>query len=179
MTRHQTQSPPRGHQGASVPDWHGLGLPAGCTGALMAAYLLLRPYGDAAGGDTAAAAEAFASTWWVVAHVCGLLALASCAWLVARFASRRPTWGAGLARTLALVGTVLVLPYYGAETFALHVIGREALTGDPAVLELVEPVRNQLVAMTMFGLGLALLAVRTSARIASTAPRRSPRRCRC
>lgn len=63
-----------------------------------------------------------------------------------------------LSRTLGLGGLVLVLPYFGAETFALHVIGKEGVAGNTAALDLVEPIRNQPVAMVMFGLGLVLLA---------------------
>ena len=141
------------------------------TGVFMAAYLLLRPYGDADGGPAAVAA-AFASWLWVAAHVLGMLAIASFARLAVRIADEqtaqagRPrSWvPARIARWSALAGTVLVLPYYGAETFALHVIGKAALAGgatgvDVTTLALAEQVRNEPVAMAMFGLGLVLLAV--------------------
>ena len=52
-----------------------------------------------------------------------------------------------------------MLPYYGAETFGLHALGRAALAGDQGVLQLVDDIRDQPVALTMFGLGLILLAV--------------------
>lgn len=133
--------------------------PAVGTGALMLIYLLARPYGDASGATTPEAADAFASTWWVVAHVAGALALASYAWLALRLADFVPGVAGSLSRALGLGGLVLALPYFGAETFALHVIGKQAVAGNTAVLDLVEPIRNQPVAMTMFGLGLVLLAV--------------------
>ncbi|MFT3971599.1 MAG: hypothetical protein QM695_15310 [Micropruina sp.] len=64
-----------------------------------------------------------------------------------------------LARWAGLAGVVLVLPYFGAETFALHVIGRHAASGETGLPALVEEIRNQPVAITMFGLGRLLLAV--------------------
>jgi hypothetical protein len=57
-----------------------------------------------------------------------------------------------------MTGLVLVLPYYGAETFALHVIAQHSAT-EPGSMDLVEQIRNQPVAITAFGIGLLLLAV--------------------
>lgn len=126
------------------------------TGVLMAVYLLVRPYGDA--GSESENAQAFASTAWLVAHVCGALALASVGRLGLRLADLTDSVAARVARWSGLAGAVLVLPYYGAETFALHVIGRQALT-DPAALALAEEVRNVPVALATFGIGLVLLMV--------------------
>lgn len=123
---------------------------------LMALYLLIRPYGDA--GSTTEAAQAFASTRWIVAHVCGALALASIGSLGLRLADLYPSRSARLARWSGLAGAALVLPYYGAETFGLHAVGARALW-DPAAFDLVDQIRNQPVAMTMFALGLVLIAV--------------------
>lgn len=128
-------------------------------GVLMATYLLVRPYGDAAGGTSLQAAEAFASPRWVVAHLAGVLALASVGRLAMRLHDIEPSRLTRIARTTGLAGVVLVLPYYGAETFGLHAIGTAALAGDPGVLQLVDPVRGQPVAMTAFGIGLLLLGV--------------------
>ena len=52
-----------------------LAMPAAASGLLMAAYLLLRPYGDGGSATTPQAAAAFASSWWVVAHLAGALSL--------------------------------------------------------------------------------------------------------
>lgn len=126
------------------------------AGVLMAFYLLLRPYGDA---DSATeAARAFASTRWIVAHVCGALAIASIGALGLRLADLYPSRPARVARWSGLTGAALVLPYYGAETFGLHAIGVRALS-EPAAFTLAEAVRNQPVAITMFVLGLLLVAV--------------------
>ncbi len=137
-------------------------MPAVGSGLLMALYLLLRPYGDSPGevSSPQVQAEAFASTWWVVAHVCGALALVMFAWLALRLADvDRTSFTARVARWSGLAGAVLVLPYYGAETFALHVIGSHAAAGQLDLLTLVPDIRNQPAAITMFGLGLVLLAV--------------------
>ncbi len=134
-------------------------VPLGTTGILMAVYLLVRPYGDMT-SSAAEQAAAFASPWWVVAHVAGALALVGFGRLALRLADLERDWFVTrLARWAGLAGVVLVLPYFGAETFALHVIGRHAAAGEPALLALVEQIRNQPVAITLFGLGLLLLAV--------------------
>lgn len=126
------------------------------SGLLMAAYLLLRPYGDA-DGLGASAADAFASPLWVTAHVCGAAALTLSvvvAHLVAGVAAR----GVGrFARVSGVLGIAMVLPYYGAEAFGLHAIGVAAQV-DPALVNLADDVRNQPVAITLFGAGLLLLA---------------------
>lgn len=124
------------------------------TGVLMAVYLLARPYGDA--GDGAAAA--YASTAWVVAHVCGTLALASAARLGLRLSDLSDDVSARLARWSGLLGVVLVLPFYGLETFGLHAIGERALT-DPAMLELTDEIRYHPAAIAGFGIGLLLISV--------------------
>lgn len=125
------------------------------SGVLMAAYLLLRPYGDAHGGQDEV--DAMASTLWVAAHVCGVLALATFAWLVVRLSYLQEDWPGLVGRWSAQVGLVLMLPYYGAEAFALHVVARHAATA-PDSMDLVEQIRNQPAAITAFGTGLLLLA---------------------
>lgn len=137
-------------------------VPLGMTGSLMAVYLLARPYGDSPGVASTAAqqAAAFASPWWVVAHVAGALALVGFGRLTLRLADLEGEWFVTrLARWAGLAGVMLVLPYFGAETFALHVIGLHATSGETGLLVLVEEIRNQPVAITMFGVGLLLLAV--------------------
>ena len=60
---------------------------------------------------------------------------------------------------LGWIGAGLTLPYYGAEVFGLHAIAAQAVQdGSPALLELTDVVRYQPAAVTMFGLGLVLLA---------------------
>lgn len=134
------------------------------SGILMAAYLGLRPYGDQS-SDPATIAAAFADWRWVASHVCGLLALAQFGRLTQRLedlsrGEGRPSRLARLARATGLGGALLVLPYYGAETFGLHALGQARLA-DPGfpLVALSEAVRNQPVALTLFGAGLTSLAV--------------------
>lgn len=135
-----------------------LTMPAATSGLLMAAYLLLRPYGDAISATSPGAAAAFAHPSWVLAHLAGALALVQLGRVGLRIddALRTPT--TRIARGSGLAGALLVLPYYGAETFGLHAIGLTGLT-DPSVLPAVEAVRGHPAAVTTFGLGLLLLAV--------------------
>lgn len=128
------------------------------AGTLMAGYLLLRPYGDVSSQPHEVAA-AFADWRWVASHVAGLLGVGSLGRLASRIHDLHPGLPARAAHTLALAGVVLVLPYYGAETFALNAIGREALATDNlALLDLAPLIRNHAVALTTFGAGLVSLA---------------------
>ena len=63
-----------------------------------------------------------------------------------------------MARWSALIGLVLVLPYYGAETFGLHAIGAAVVEGGPATPALADDLRSQPAALSLFGAGLLLLA---------------------
>jgi len=113
---------------------------------LFVAYPALRPYGDATPDGMAAA---FSSPAWLIAH------LAAVAGFVAI--------GVGLMRistpaaAIWTAGTALVLPYYGAEAFALH--GLAGMLSGPQLAAAAEAVRGGAVAMTCFGAGLVLLAV--------------------
>jgi hypothetical protein len=111
------------------------------------AYPLLRPWGDAA-PDTAAAA--FAAPGWLAGHLAAAagFVLVGLALLAAdeRVAAR--IWW---------VGAGLTLLYYGAETFALNALG--ARVADAAQLAaLTEAIRMGPVQITVFGVGLVLLA---------------------
>lgn len=135
-----------------------LRLPLLVTGGTMAAYLVLRPYGDHGATLDHDAATAFASPWWVVAHLCGVVALASFAHLAVRVDDLAGGAAGRLARWSALIGLVLVLPYYGAETFGLHAIGAAVVEGGPATPALADDIRSQPAALSLFGAGLLLLA---------------------
>ena len=121
------------------------------TGLLFALYSAVRPYSTEVG---TAGAEAFASPLWVASHVAAMFGFVG---LV--FVARQARVGA-LVDTTVLLGVVLVLPYYGAETFALHAVGRDVLdSGRTDLLELADPIRYGLVQVGMFGVGLILIAV--------------------
>lgn len=144
-------------------------------GVLFAVYPAVRPYADE---TTAAGAEGFASTAWVVAHLCavgffGLLPFG----LSGLRAAVQGTAGARWARRALLagwVGVALVLPYYGAETFGLQAIGaRTVASGDLSLLELADGVRFGAAATTSFAAGLLVLAA--AGVLAALAVRRAAR----
>ena len=102
---------------------------------------------------------AFASVAWPLAH---LAAVAGFALVAVGLLGLRDVLsdgpGAGAARGALdtwWLGTALVLPYYGAEAFALHTLGTRGDV-DPA---LVEAIRMGAVQVTVFGVGLAAFAV--------------------
>jgi hypothetical protein len=144
------------------------------AGALFLLYPLTRPWGDAA---ETTALDAFASPTWLVAHLAAVagFVLVGFALLALRDTLTSTPGGrlAGLALGLWWTGTGLVLPYYGAEVFALHEIGRAAQPGDLAALALVEAIRMGPTQSTLFAVGLIALAV--SAVLAAVAAARSSR----
>jgi len=131
------------------------------AGVLFAAYPLTRPYADE---TTLAGARAIASGSWIASHtfaMFGFILLAAALPVVQILTQSDSTnRGGRKAAGLAGFGAALVLPYYGAEAFGLHAIaGRSLATDDATLLGLLDTVRYQPVAVTMFGVGLLLLAV--------------------
>ena len=123
------------------------------------AFPALRPYGDE---QTLRGVEGIASSAWVLAHTMGMLGFLALTVAVWTLRSTRLPSGdraAGVAAVLVWLGTSLVLPFYGGETFALHVIARRAIDdGDARLVSLVDGFRTQPVALTLFGAGLLVLA---------------------
>lgn len=127
---------------------------------LFVLYPAIRPFSDE---KSLQAAQAWSSTAWTVAHtlavlgfigvILGLLALhLSLAATPARRLSLR-------ALVVSWIGAGLTLPYYGAETYALRAIGRQALADHNAgMLTLAGQVRGG-PGEVIFGIGLGLLAV--------------------
>lgn len=135
-------------------------LPAAWIGSavVFVAYPALRPYADETGLPGLAA---MASDRWLAAHVLGMVGfvLLASALRTTLDGSRLTGGSARLVGPLAWWGAILVLPYYGAEAFGLHAIGRYATTRqDPGLVEAVNGFRYQPLAITAFGVGLALLA---------------------
>ena len=144
------------------------------AGVLFVIYPAVRPWRDES--TTGGALAAMSSGGWVASHLSGMLGfiLLSLGLLAVRDAlgetgrtagvgsppAGRPAAGpAGAAVLTGWLGAGLILPYYGAETFGLHGIAGEAAAGSPLVLlDLVDAVRFDPVAVTMFGIGLLLLA---------------------
>lgn len=147
------------------------------TGVLFALYPAVRPYRDGGGEDGTAE---LASGWWVVAHLCAVvgfitfaLALQALRTVLRGTAGDRPMLIAGVVTWL---GVGLTLPYYGAETFALHALGVRGTTDSGlAVLALTEDIRMGSPQVAMFGAGLLLLgigAVFAAVALARSMPRR-------
>ncbi|MGB6276219.1 MAG: hypothetical protein WBF80_12545, partial [Rhodococcus sp. (in: high G+C Gram-positive bacteria)] len=122
------------------------------VGVMFAAYPALRPYSDEVGS---AGADAFASSNWVLSHTFAMLGFVALG-LTVLYGGRR----SDLAVVTTWIGVGLVLPYYGAETFALHALGVDAVhNANPGLIDLADPIRYSLVQSVMFGLGLVLIAV--------------------
>jgi hypothetical protein len=168
MTTHGTTAPelpavPRRPRLSAQPRslWRSGALPFAAAGVLFAAYPALRPYADEA---TLQGAQAMASGRWVAAHVAAMLAFVLLAVGVASL-SRRLHRGPGAraarhAVTATTIAVALMLPYYGAETFALQVITARAAENDyEALLGVVEAVRFGPTQAVMFLAGLILLAI--------------------
>ncbi|MDV7084023.1 hypothetical protein GXW84_37605 [Rhodococcus sp. IEGM 248] len=133
------------------------------AGVLFVVYPVVRPY--AAGGAPDGRAE-FASPWWLVAHLAAVggfiafgLALVALSGLLKGTGGERAAVAAVAA---SWIGTGLTLPYYGAETFALHALGDSGLD-EEAVTTLAESVRMGAAQATLFAAGLLLVAVGASA----------------
>ena len=124
-------------------------------------YPAIRPYSDEA---SLSGAAAVASAAWIVAHslamggfirlMLGLLGL---------YSQLRSTAAGGLglvALVVTWVGIGLTLPYYGAEAFALHAVGQEALKRQDVNLyvTLTNAIRFG-ASIWFFGVGLVALAV--------------------
>jgi len=130
------------------------------SGILFLLYPALRPFSNEA---SLQGAEAFASPFWVLAHmlaVVGFILLAL--GLLGLHSALQNTTVERLmfvALVLTWIGVGFTLPYYGAEIFALHAIGQEAVRQQSvALLTLVDAVRYG-PAIFVFAVGLLLLAV--------------------
>ncbi|MET4612185.1 hypothetical protein ABIC28_003177 [Rhodococcus sp. PvR044] len=135
----------------------------GVAGVLFLLYPAVRPYSDYLNQATMDGARAYASGAWVAAHFFGMIGFLLLGLAVQALREiLRGTEGdrAGIAATvLTWVGVGLILPYYGAEDFGLHAIGGRAVAdGTPELLDLVDGVRGGGTQLTMFTIGLLLVA---------------------
>ncbi|KOV79700.1 hypothetical protein [Nocardia sp. NRRL S-836] len=114
------------------------------AGVLFLLYPAVRPWEDES--TVAGAAAAMGSGAWVAAHLFAMIGfiLVPIALLEVHRTAAITFW----------VGAGLTLPYYGAEDFGLH-----ELAGQPNLLELVEAVRYNPVAMATFAAGLVAMGV--------------------
>ena len=130
------------------------------SGILFLLYPVLRPFSDEVSLQGAAA---FASPFWVLAHILAVVGfiLLALSLLGLHNALQKTTVErlVSVALVLTWIGVGFTLPYYGAEIFALHAIGQEAVRQQSvALLTLVNAVRNG-PAIYEFAVGLLLLAV--------------------
>ncbi|MET4164848.1 MULTISPECIES: hypothetical protein [Gordonia] len=115
-------------------------------------YPLLRGFGPEVG---VAGARHLGSPSWVAAHVAAMIGFVALAIALRRGADdprRRST------ELLAWLATSLLLPYYGAETFALNDVGQWVTSGgDPAAMAVADDFRMSPVPLVTFVAGWVLL----------------------
>lgn len=130
----------------------------GLAGVLFLLYPAVRPYHDESTVDGAVAAMGSAA--WVAAH---LFAMIGFILLVSGLFALHHVLGTTLSTVAAAVtgiGAGLTLPYYGAEDFSLHAIATKFAQGQRFdLLDMIDSVRNNPVAITTFGIGLVLLGI--------------------
>ena len=124
------------------------------AGLMFLLYPATRPWHDET--TLAGARESMSSNAWVAAHFFAMLGfIAVPLGLLALHGLVRSRLS--LAGLLTVwIGVGLTLPYYGAEDFGLHAIARSAT---PDLLTVVDQVRFQPLAATIFALGLLMLGV--------------------
>ncbi|MGW0200052.1 hypothetical protein [Nonomuraea sp. NPDC003201] len=122
------------------------------AGILFLVYPAIRPSGDDA--------TAMASTAWVAGHAAAMLGFVLLGLAVLGLHQVLGDRLSLRAAAVTWVGAGLTLPYYGAEDFGLNVIARRSLHDQaPALMELAEEFRYGPIAITMFAVGLVVLAV--------------------
>ncbi len=120
-----------------------------------AGYLLLRPYVDETSLHGAAA---IAGHRWVFSHLLGMLSFVALAVALGAAAAERPARSRVRLAAAATLGAVLVLPYYGAESFGLRAIAADAVErGDSGFVATFEAVRYDPAAMIVFAIGLLMV----------------------
>ncbi|MFC4337994.1 hypothetical protein [Salininema proteolyticum] len=129
------------------------------AGVLFLVYEILPPRLDQ---ETLAGAESWAEPGWVAGHVAAMfgLILFPVAWAALRTSQVDTRAGrpAFLATVTGYFGVAMTLPFYGGETYGLRAIGRHAEeTGDPAMADVGNSFREDLVAMPIGLVGMILL----------------------
>jgi len=132
------------------------------SGIFFVLFPVVRPFFDE---SSLKGASEFASTSWVVAHSLGMggFILLSLGFLGVHLClqgtrAERPAF-TGLV--LSWIGAGLTLPFYGAEAFALQVIGQAAAKeGNPALIPLVNEIRFG-PGIVFVTLGLLLVGIAT------------------
>lgn len=139
-------------------------------GILFVLYPALRPWSDESLPDAAAAS--MGSPWWVATHLFAMIGfiLLPTVPLVFRRTGTPGSRALASAAVMLWLGAGLVLPYYGAEAFALNAIAHQSAVD---LLSLADAVRYGPAQGVMFLLGLLLIAagaVLTAVGVARTHP---------
>lgn len=126
------------------------------VGAFFVLYPALRPWQDET--VPAGAAAAMGSPLWVTSHLFAMLGFILLPAVPILFALRQPQGRRALvtAAITLWVGAGLVLPYYGAEAFALNAM---STFGTSDLVPASDAIRYGPVQGTMFLLGLLLIAI--------------------
>ncbi len=133
------------------------------AGVCFVLYPAIRPFSDE---STLRGAEAFAASSWLLAHSLAMVGfILLTLGLLGLYSQLRETTAGGLSITALVVtwiGVGLTLPYYGAETFALHAVGQEAVRQNN--VDLLVTLTNSIrfgEGIWFFGFGLLAIAVGT------------------
>ncbi|MEV1131469.1 hypothetical protein [Agromyces sp. NPDC049794] len=148
----------------TVARWTTLAFAA--AGVLWALFPLLRPWADKVPVSSDEVATAWASDAWVVSHLLGIAALGLLApallglrQLLAAAPGARGATLLGWATALAWMGAAGASLYYGAEIFGIRTFAEAALgRDDMSLLDEVLDLREQPMAVLLFGVGLLLVA---------------------
>ncbi|MEV3935234.1 hypothetical protein AB0K52_04515 [Glycomyces sp. NPDC049804] len=152
MTVPQTRQDPRARMGA---------LAFALAGVLFAIYEAAAPRRDQ---TTLEGAESWTSTGWTVAHLAAIVGLIliplGYGALRGHLEGTRNEKTAFTAATIGYIGSALTISYYGAEVYGLKAIGERAVAdGDATLTEVGDAFRYDPTAITVFAVGLALIAV--------------------
>ncbi|MBO3733273.1 hypothetical protein [Glycomyces niveus] len=152
MTVPQTRQDPRARMGA---------LAFALAGVLFAIYEAAAPRLDQ---TTLEGAESWTSVGWTVAHLAAIVGLIliplGYGALRGHLEGTRNEKTAFTAATIGYIGSALTISYYGAEVYGLKAIGERAVAdGDATLTEVGDAFRYDPTAMTVFAIGLALIAV--------------------
>ena len=136
------------------------------AGVLWALFPLLRPWADKLPVSSDDLAAAWASDAWIFAHLVGIasLGLLAPALLGLRSLLAAAPGGRGAtlltwATALAWIGAAGASLYYGAEMFGVRTFAEASQrSGDASLLDEVQVLREQPIAVVLFGVGLLVIA---------------------
>ena len=131
------------------------------AGVLFVVYEAAAPRVDQ---TTLAGAESWTTAGWALAHIAAIVGLIliplGYGALRGFLEGTRNEKTAFMAATTGYIGSALTISYYGAEVYGLKAIGRRAMEdGDATMAEVGNAFRYDPTAMTVFLIGLVLIAV--------------------